>query len=176
MSTTPEYLAVEHRLVHFSSVIPASIPDSLKVLNDVLEEKQPRYKKSPMLAGLWIGTILSVARGAVDEAFVSVIGVVLDLDGESPALLDCTAEAPLEAALLMGVGAVVVVTAETPAVLYTLMWLIFQYLVLGSAMGSSVSSTSANGAHSQVFELARVVSDELFAGGCSIFARRVLGP
>lgn len=134
MSTTPEYLAVEHKLVQFSSVISALTPDSLKVLNDVVEEKQPRYKKSPMLAGLWIGTILSVARGAVDEVVVSEVAVVPDLAVESPAPLDCAEEAPREVALLMGVGVVVcaatvVVAAEATAVLYTLMWLISQYLV-----------------------------------------------
>lgn len=134
VSTTPEYLAVEHKLVHFSSVISASMPDSLKVLNDVVEEKQPRYKKSPMLAGLWIGTILSVARGAVDEVVVSEVAVLLDWTVENLAPLDCTAEAPREVALLMGVGAVVraaavVLAAEATTVLYTLMWLISQYLV-----------------------------------------------
>lgn len=134
----------EHKFVHFSSVMAASVPDWLNVSNDVLEEKQPRYTNPPIVAGLCVGTMLSVGEGAEDEADVRVMARPgwLELEAETAvtetvvlvvaalalaedaAALSNTADGPRKVPLigtLMVVATGVGSTAGSTAVLYTSM-------------------------------------------------------
>lgn len=69
MSYTPAYWLVGHKRTQTSGVMRWLSAVSLKVLYPVLEEKQPRRAKLPMVAGSWMGTMLSVGEGC-DETDV----------------------------------------------------------------------------------------------------------
>lgn len=107
--------------MHLSSVIAASVPDWLKVLKDVLEEKQPRYENPSMVSGFCVDAMLCVGEGVEVDVDVSVVAILglLELAGadtelaetetailvvvaEDAAAVDSTAAGTLEEMLLMG--------------------------------------------------------------------------
>lgn len=128
MSTMPAYFEPEHRLVHSDTVMKELVPVRVKVPNNVVESKQPRYANPPTVEGFPDDDVV-VLSGAAEVVWVltpfdTVVTTVVPFDG------DTIIEASMVCTLAVTVGlatASVVVVVEANA-LYTLMELISQYL------------------------------------------------